>query len=114
MPVDEPRAALGIPGLDLILNGGLPKNRLYLVEGDPGVGKTTLALQFLLHGVAQGEHALYITLSETEHEIRQIAASHGWSLDGLTMFELSALEQQTRLDAQNTVFRPSDVELTET
>jgi circadian clock protein KaiC len=111
---EQERAALGIPGLDQILNGGLPRNRLYLVEGDPGVGKTTLALQFLLYGVSKGEHALYITLSETEAEIRAIAASHGWSLDGLSMFELSALEQQTRLDAQNTVFRPSDVELTET
>jgi circadian clock protein KaiC len=108
------RAATGIEGLDVILNGGLPKNRLYLVEGDPGVGKTTLALKFLLHGVAQGERALYITLSETEQEIRQIASSHGWSLDGLSLFELSALEQQTRLEAQNTVFRASDVELTET
>ena len=113
MAVDA-RAAIGIPGLDSILNGGLPPNRLYLVEGDPGVGKTTLALQFLLHGVAKGERALYITLSETEEEIREIAKSHGWSLDGLAMFELSALEQQTRLEAQNTVFRPSDVELTET
>jgi circadian clock protein KaiC len=110
----DERAAMGIPGLDSILNGGLPPNRLYLIEGDPGAGKTTIALQFLLHGVAKGERALYITLSETEAEIREIAASHGWSLDGLAMFELSALEQQTRLEAQNTVFRPSDVELTET
>ncbi|HEY5949974.1 MAG TPA: ATPase domain-containing protein [Kofleriaceae bacterium] len=111
---DVARAAIGIPGLDLILQGGLPVNRLYLVEGDPGVGKTTLALQFLLHGVANGESALYITMSETEAEIRSIASSHGWSLDGLAMFELSALEQQMKLETQNTVFRPSDVELTET
>jgi circadian clock protein KaiC len=110
----DERAAIGIVGLDRILGGGLPKHRLYLVEGDPGVGKTTLALQFLLHGVERGERALYITLSETEAEIRAIAESHGWSLDGLAMFELSALEQQTRLEAQNTVFRPADVELTET
>jgi circadian clock protein KaiC len=110
----QDRAPIGINGLDMVLGGGLPRNRLYLVEGDPGVGKTTLALQFLLHGVARGEPALYITLSETEEEIRAIAESHGWSLDGLAMFELSALEQQTRLEAQNTVFRPSDVELTET
>ncbi len=108
------RAATGVSGLDVILNGGLPKNRLYLVEGDPGVGKTTLALQFLLEGVRRGERALYITMSETEPEIREIATSHGWSLDGLAMFELSALEQQTKLESQNTVFRPSDVELTET
>jgi circadian clock protein KaiC len=108
------RAALGIPGLDTILHGGLPTSRIYLIEGDPGAGKTTLALQFLLEGVRRGEPALYITLSETEEEIRMIADSHGWSLDGLSLFELSALEQQARLEAQNTVFRPSDVELTET
>jgi len=108
------RAATGIAGLDVILHDGLPKNRLYLVEGDPGVGKTTLALQFLLHGVANGESALYITMSETQAEIRAIGDSHGWSLEKLAMFELSALEQQARLESQNTVFRPSDIELTET
>ncbi|HUQ06388.1 MAG TPA: ATPase domain-containing protein [Kofleriaceae bacterium] len=107
-------ADTGIKGLDHVLNGGLPRNRVYLVEGDPGVGKTTLALQYLLTGVAKGERALYITLSETEAEIRQIADSHGWSLEGLAMFELSAIEQKRRLDAQNTIFHPSDVELTET
>jgi circadian clock protein KaiC len=108
------RAHFGVPGLDVIFDGGVPRDRIYLVEGDPGVGKSTLALQFLLSGVAAGERSLYITLSETEAEVRQIAASHGWSLDGLAMFELSALEQQLQLDAENTVFRPSDVELTET
>jgi len=108
------RVSTGIDGLDHVLCGGLPRHRLYLLEGDPGVGKTTLALQFLLAGVAAGERALYITLSETEDEIRAIADSHGWSLDGLAMFELSALEQQSRIDAENTIFRPSDVELTET
>ena len=108
------RAPVGIPGLDIILGGGLPRDRIYLVEGDPGVGKSTLALQFLMTGVAAGERSLYITLSETEAEVRQIADSHGWSLDGLSMFELSALEQQMQLDAENTVFRPSEVELTET
>ena len=111
---EQSRAATGIVGLDEILTGGLPKDRLYLVEGDPGVGKTTLALKFLLHGVSLGETGLYITFSETEEEIRQVAESHGWSLDGIALFELSALEQQTRLEAQNTVFRTSDIELTET
>lgn len=110
----DDRAATGIAGLDLILNGGLPRNRVYLVEGDPGVGKTTLALQFLLTGAARGERGLYITLSETEEEVRQIASSHGWSMDGIALFELSALEQQMRLESQNTIFRPSDIELTET
>jgi circadian clock protein KaiC len=108
------RVSTGVDGLDHVLCGGLPRHRLYLLEGDPGVGKTTLALQFLLAGVAAGERALYITLSETEDEIRAIADSHGWSLSGLAMFELSALEQQLRIDVQNTIFRPSDVELTET
>ncbi len=110
----DDRAATGVAGLDLILNGGLPRDRLYLVEGDPGVGKTTVALQFLLTGAARGERGLYISLSETVDEVRQIASSHGWSIDPLAVFELSALEQQLRLESQNTIFRPSDVELTET
>ena len=108
------RVPTGVAGLDTVLCGGLPRDRIYLIEGDPGVGKTTLALQFLMQGVKQGEKALYITLSETEVEIRDIAASHGWSLDGVSMFELSALAEQLRRDAENTVFHPSDVELTET
>ena len=109
------RAATGIAGLDSILGGpGLPRQRIYLLEGDPGTGKTTLAMQFLLEGVRQGEPVLYITLSETEGEILSIAESHGWSLDGMALFELSALEQQMRLETENTIFHPSDVELTET
>jgi circadian clock protein KaiC len=108
------RAITGVPGLDMILCGGLPRDRIYLVEGDPGVGKTTLALKFLLEGVRLGERALYVTLSESEQEIRAIADSHGWSLDGVDLFELSALDQQMKLEAQNTVFHASDVELTET
>lgn len=108
------RAATGVPGLDTILHGGLPRNRIFLVEGDPGVGKTTLALNFLLEGVRRGERGLYITLSESKEEIAQIAESHDMSLEGLDLFELSALEQQMRLEAQNTVFHASDVELTET
>ncbi len=70
-----------------MLNGGLPAKRLYLVKGNPGVGKTTLSIQFLLEGARRGEKTLYITLSETEEEVRQVAASHGWSLDGLELFE---------------------------
>lgn len=112
--MNKDRVPTGVAGLDSVLGGGLPRNRIYLVEGDPGVGKTTLALEFLRDGVARGEKALYITLSETEAEIREIAAAHGWSLDGVSMFELSALAEQMRLDAENTVFHPSDVELTET
>lgn len=108
------RASSGIPGFDQLLGGGLPRDHIYLVEGDPGVGKTTLALSFLREGVRRGERGMYITLSETSAEVRLVAKSHGWSLDGIELFELSALEAQMSLDAENTVFHPSDVELTET
>lgn len=101
-------------GLDDILGGGLPMHRLYLVRGSPGVGKTTLALQFLLEGLSQGERVLYITLSETEAEIRQVAASHHWSLDGVSLFELSSAEQTLRLDDENTLYAAEDVDLKET
>src|SRR5437868_14941117 len=94
------KAKTGVPGLDLILRGGLPENRLYLLKGNPGVGKTTLALQFLLQGIKEGETGLYITLSETEDEVQAVAESHGWTLDGLNIFELSALEQQLAEDSQ--------------
>lgn len=101
----------GIPGLDEILKGGLPTHRLYLLKGNPGVGKTTLALQYLLEGVKQGQRALYITLSETRDEINSVAQSHGWNMEGLEIFELSALEHQLSQELQNTVFHPSAVEL---
>lgn len=104
----------GVPGLDTILAGGFPKNRLYLIKGDPGVGKTTLALQYLLAGKARGERTLYITLSETEDEVHAVAKSHGWDLDGISIFELSALEHQLARDEQNTVFQPSEIELNAT
>lgn len=104
----------GIDGLDEILRGGLPRNRLYLVKGNPGVGKTTLALQFLLEGVRRGERALYITLSETRDEILAVARSHGWNLDALGIFELSALEHQLAQESQNTVFHPAEIELNRT
>ena len=108
------RVRTGIAGLDEILHGGLPAHRLYLLQGDPGVGKTTLALQFLLEGVRLGEPALYITLSETREELVEVANSHGWSLEGLSIFELSAMEQQLAQSAQNTLFHPADVELNST
>jgi circadian clock protein KaiC len=104
----------GIGGLDYILSGGLPANHLYLVEGDPGAGKTTLGLQFLLTGLARGEKGLYVTLSETKEELRMVAASHGWSLDGIGLFELESLEQRLQAEQQYTVFHPSEVELGET
>ena len=81
--ISEEKLSSGISGLDDVLGGGFPVNRLYLVQGDPGVGKTTLALHFLLEGVKKGERVLYFTLSETKEEIELVARSHGWSLDGI-------------------------------
>ncbi len=86
----------GIPGLDEVLPGGLPANRLYLVEGMPGAGKTTLALQFLLEGRRSGERGLYVTLSETKEELLQVAESHGWSLEGIELYELGAIDLNSR------------------
>ena len=108
------RAMTGIAGLDDILQGGLPRQRLYLVQGCPGVGKTTLGLQFLLAGRDAGERALYVTLSETENEIRAVAASHGWSLEGIDVLELRPEDLNTDEDEDNTVFQPSEIELRET
>jgi circadian clock protein KaiC len=82
------KANLGVLGLDDITVGGLARGRLFLLEGSPGTGKTTIATQFLSAGAAAGERSLYITLSETEDELRSGAASHGWSLEGIDVFEL--------------------------
>jgi circadian clock protein KaiC len=104
------RADTGIAALDYVLNGGLPRNRLYLIEGDPGTGKTTLALQYLLAGAARSETALYVTLSETAEELRASARGHGWALDGIQIHEFMS-EASLAQDAQYTVFQPSEVEL---
>ncbi len=104
----------GIEGLDNVLHGGLAPNRLYLVEGDPGSGKTTLALQFLMAGARRGERCLFVTLSETEEELRATARSHGWTLDGIDILEIIASEENLKPDARYTMFHPSEVELTET
>lgn len=104
----------GVQGLDHILMGGLPRNRIYLLQGAPGVGKTTLALQFLLEGVKHGESGLYITLSETREELESVALSHGWNLDGIHMFELSTMEESLQGQAESTFFHPSEVELNRT
>jgi circadian clock protein KaiC len=110
----DTRAAIGVEGLDDILRGGFTPNRLYLLEGVPGSGKTTLALQFLIEGVKRGQPVLYVTLSETEEELREVTASHGWSLDGITVRELVPSEDSLRPDEQYTMFHPSEVELSET
>jgi circadian clock protein KaiC len=109
-----PRNPTGVTGLDDVLGGGLPKHRVYLVKGEPGVGKTTLALQFLLEGRRAGERVLYITLSETREEIHQVAQSHGWSLDGIDLYELSTAEQALGLADENTLYATADVDLKET
>src|SRR4051812_47310970 len=107
-------APTGIEGLDYVVSGGLPRDRLYLVQGTPGTGKTTLALQFLREGVRRGESGLYVTLSETEEELRPAATSHGWSLDGVSILELNSDELTLGAEAQYTLFHPSEVELGET
>ena len=106
-------ARTGIAGLDDILNGGLTPDRMYLVEGTPGTGKTTLGLGFLLAGAAVGEVGLYITLAETEVELRAVAKTHGWSLDPLTLFEMVPADGLGE-DHEQTLLHPSEVELGET
>lgn len=112
-PPSQARATTGISGLDNVLGGGLPRGHLYLVEGSPGAGKTTLGLQFLLEGRARGESGLYITLSETQQELQIVAASHGWSLEGIHVFEL-VNEEGLSPDAEQSILYPAEVELGET
>ncbi len=107
----DERCLSGVDGLDNILAGGFPRGGFYLIQGDPGSGKTTLALQFLLEGLRRGEKVFYITLSETKRELLQVARSHGWSLDKIPVLDLSAVENLLRPEAQTTVFHPSEVEL---
>jgi circadian clock protein KaiC len=104
-------APTGIPGLDDVLAGGLTRNRLFLVEGMPGTGKTTLALQVLRTAAARGEPVLYVTLSETDEELRAVAASHGWTLDGIALQELIPSEDSLDPEQQYTLFHASEVEL---
>src|SRR5512141_2523360 len=106
-------ARTGVFGLDQILNGGLPRNHLYLLDGSPGTGKTTLALQFLMEGVENGEPGLYVTLSESREELLGVASSHGWSLDGIEIFEL-ATEKAHETEESYTLFHPAEVELQQT
>jgi circadian clock protein KaiC len=109
----QQRASTGVAGLDDVLGGGLPTNHVYLVEGDPGSGKTTLGLQFLLEGVKHDEKGLYVTLSETSGELRTVAASHGWTLDGIELFELVSSEGLSP-ELEQSILHPSQVELGET
>ncbi len=114
-PDDEaPRISTGSEGLDDILGGGLDPNRMYLYEGSPGAGKTTIALQFLLEGVRQGERVLYVTLSETQAELELVAKRHGWTLDGIDVFELVSPEASLDPDLELTVLHPAEMELSET
>ncbi|HYC32330.1 MAG TPA: ATPase domain-containing protein [Gemmatimonadales bacterium] len=106
--------SIGVPGLDFVLGGGLPEHRVYLIEGTPGTGKTTLALQFLLEGAARGETTLYITLAETRQELEAVAGSHGWKLDDVEIVELAPPDEILNPESRYTVFHPSDVELNQT
>ncbi|HEY2146688.1 MAG TPA: ATPase domain-containing protein, partial [Pirellulales bacterium] len=124
MPVTPPHglpsdtsAALessGVGGLDDVLGGGFTPNRLYLIEGVPGSGKTTLAFQFLMEGARLKQPVLYVTLSESEEEIKAVAASHGWTIDGITIREVIPPAQALSSDDQYTMFHPAEVELSET
>jgi circadian clock protein KaiC len=113
-PSNTPLVNTGTAGLDDILRGGLAPNRLYLVEGNPGSGKTTLALQFLRAGASRGERCLFVSLSESEEELRTSARSHGWLLEGIEIVEIIASEESLKPDSRYTMFHPSEVELTET
>ncbi len=112
--ISSERVSTGIDGLDYILKGGLPQNRLYLVEGNPGTGKTTMGLQFLLEGEGKGEKSLYITLSESKEELIAVGQSHGWNLESLTIQDLTVSGESLTGDSRYTVFHPSEVELDET
>lgn len=104
----------GVEGLDDVLGGGLPPNRIYILQGEPGVGKTTLALQFLIEGIRQDESCLYINLSETKEELELVARSHGWDLSKINLFELASIEASMQGETENTFFHPSEVELNRT
>ncbi len=109
--LQDRRCSSGVPQLDEILDGGMPRDCFYLVQGDPGSGKTTIALQFLLEGRRRGESVFYITLSETAAELQKVATSHGWTLADIPMLELSAIESFLQPEGQTTVFHPSELEL---
>jgi circadian clock protein KaiC len=111
MSQSEQKISTGIATLDDIMHGGFTADRLYLIEGYPGTGKTTFAMQFLLDGAAKGEQGLYVSLSETREELEEVAFSHGWSLDGIDIHELVDQEKLTQEQAHYSMFEPSEIEL---
>ena len=112
--IESDRISTGIEGLNFILKGGLPANRLFLIQGNPGTGKTTMGLQFLLEGAQKGETVLYITLSESKEELLAVGRSHGWNLEHINIFDLTVSGESLRDDSRYTVFHPAEVELDET
>lgn len=110
----QEKCITGVPGLDDVLRGGLPRNQLYLLQGKPGTGKTSLALQFLMEGAREKEKCLYITFSETQKELEAVADSHGWDLSKISILELSTITSQINEGNKNTLFHPSEVELSKT
>lgn len=107
----EGKCHTGIKGLDEVLAGGLPRNHLFLLQGKPGTGKTTISLQFLLEGASKGERSLYVTFSETKEELEAVATSHGWDLDPISILELSTISASLGQANNNTLFHPSEIEL---
>lgn len=112
--VEDARVSTGIVGLDDVLGGGFPQGHFFLVEGVPGTGKTTLGLQYLMAGAQKREGVLYVTLSESTAEIEKVARSHGWSLDGVTIFEVTPTEDSLRPEDQYSAFHPSEIEFQDT
>jgi circadian clock protein KaiC len=107
-------AATGITGLDAVLGGGVARRRLYVIEGPPGAGKTTLALHFLLAGRDNHERCLWLTTAETPDELQDAAQAHGWTLEGIEVFALPMVTRMAQPDQRQTLFRSSEVELDET
>lgn len=110
----QDKCKTGVPGLDDVLRGGLPRNQIFLLQGQPGTGKTSLSLQFLMEGARNGEKTLYITFSETQRELEAVAESHDWDLSKISILELSTISQQIVSGQQTTLFRPSEMELSRT
>lgn len=112
--MDSVKCKTGVPGLDEVLCGGLPRNQIFLLQGQPGTGKTTLALQFLMEGARRNEKSLYITFSETKIELEMVAQSHDWDLSKISILELSALSHSNASVEHTTLFHPSEIELSKT